>query len=57
VPVVTAKVICVCVPHESSTHATDGPPHVPTVADSTVSYDVPVQVENVTVPLDGATHW
>jgi len=57
VPVVTANVICVCVPHESSRHASDGPPHVPSVADSTVSNVVPVHVENVTVPVDGATHW
>ena len=56
-PVVTANVICVCVPHESSRHASDGPPHVPSVADSTVSNVVPVHVENVTVPVDGATHW
>jgi len=28
VPVVTANVICVCVPHESSRHASDGPPRV-----------------------------
>jgi hypothetical protein len=54
---VTANVMVVCVPQESSSHASCGPPQVPMPAESTVSKEAPPQVVNVTVPDVGAVHW